>query len=180
MSRVRFSGQLGAVLTPLAILGLNASVAAAAPTSGKVQASKAEDAATAQIIADSSGSATPAHVVATAASGSQGFPASVPVTKIKGEGKTAIFRPSSLTVSEDTTGANCEEPMPPSSFVIKNTGTATAYVTVEGSLVSSIPKGQTAPVCVAGGTAGLQVTLNLSNKKNTKTYSGELTVTTSD
>jgi hypothetical protein len=179
MSRVRFSGQLAAVLTPLAVLGLNASVAAAAPTSGKVQVSKAEDAGTAQIIADSSGSAVPARVVARAASGSLGFPASVPVTKIKGEGKTAIFKPSSLTVSEDTTG-NCEESIPPSSFVIKNTGTATAYVTVEGSPVSSIPKGQTAPVCVAGGTAGLQVTLNLSNKKNTKTYSGELTVTTSD
>ena len=161
MRRVRF-GQLAAVVTlPLAILGVDASIAAAAPASGKA-------------------SVTPARIVARAASGSQEFSPSAPVTKIKGEGKTAVFKPSSLTVSEDTTGGDCEESSLYVSFVIKNTGTSTAYLAFEGSSVGSIPARQSVPVCITGEGAGAQLTLNLSNKKNTKTYSGEVTATTSD
>jgi hypothetical protein len=161
MRRVRF-GQLAAVVSlPLAIFGVDASVAAAAPASGKV-------------------SATPASIVARAASGSQDFSPSVPVTKIKGEGKTAVFKPSSLTVSEDTSGGECEESPMFTSFVIKNTGTSKAYLSFDGSAIGSIPARQSVPVCVTGQSAGTQLTLNLSNKKNTKTYSGEVTLTTSD
>jgi hypothetical protein len=161
MRRVRF-GQLAAVVTlPLAIAGVDASIAAAAPASGKV-------------------SATPAIVIARAASGSQNFSPSVPVTKIKGQGRTAIFKPSSLTASEDTTGGECEESPMFTSFVIKNTGTSTAFLAFDGTAVGSIRSRQSVPVCIAGQSAGTQLTLNLSNKKTTKTYSGEITVTTSD
>jgi len=161
MRRVRF-GQLAAVVTlPLAIFGVDESIAAAAPASGKL-------------------SATPARIVARAASGAQDFSPSVPVTKIKGEGKTAVFKPSSLRVSEDTTGGECEESPMFTSFVIKNTGTSTAYLTFDGGTVGSIPARQSAPLCITDQTAGTQLTLNLSNKKNTRTYSGEVTVTTSD
>jgi hypothetical protein len=161
MRRVRF-GQLAAVVTlPLAIFGVDASIAGAAPASGKV-------------------SAAPARIVAGGASGSQDFSPSVPVTKIKGEGKTAVFKPSSLTASEDTTGGDCEESSLYTSFVIKNTGTSAAYLSFDGGAVGSIPARQSTSVCIYGQTAGTQLTLNLSNKKDTKTYSGEVTVTTSD
>ncbi len=160
MPRVRFGKLAAGVTLPLAIVAVGPSIATAAPASGKV-------------------SGSPARIVAGAAFGSQAFSPSVPVTKIKGEGKTAVFKPSSFTVSEDTTG-DCEESPMFASFIIKNTGTSTAYLTFEGGSVGSISKGQSTPVCITGQTAGTQLTLNLSNKKNTKTYSGEVTVTTSD
>jgi hypothetical protein len=161
MRRVRF-GQLAAMATvPLALFGVDASIAAAAPASAKI-------------------SSTAPRIVARAGSGLQDFSPSVPVTKIKGEGKTAVFKPSSLTVSEDTTGGECEESPMFASFVIKNTGTSTAYLAFDGSAVGSVPSHQSVPVCIAGQSAGTQLTLNLSNKKDTKTYSGEVTVTTSD
>jgi hypothetical protein len=159
MRRVRL-GQLVSVVTlPLAIVGVDASIVAAAPASG------------------SKVSATSARIVARPASGLREFSPSVPVTKIKGEGKTAVFKPSSLTVSEDTSGGDCADY---NSFVIKNTGTSAAYLTFEGGSVGSIPARQSVGVCLYGNGAGAQLTLNLSNKKNTKTYSGEVTVTTSD
>lgn len=161
MRRVRF-GQLAAAVTlPLAIFGVDASIAAAAPASGRA-------------------SALPTRIIVRTASGSQDFSPSVPVTKVKGEGRTGVFKPSSLTVSEDTTGGACEESPMFASFLIKNTGTSKAYLTFDGDAVGSVPARHSVPVCITGQTAGTQLTLNLSNKKDTKTYSGEITVTTSD
>jgi hypothetical protein len=101
-------------------------------------------------------------------------PLTVPKSKIVGEGSTAVFNPSALTVAEDTSG-DC------SPFVkdmsIANKGTQTAYVTYGGAPLGSIPAGHSSPVCWSGGSAGDTVTLGLSNKKNTKTYSATLTIT---
>jgi hypothetical protein len=127
------------------------------------------------------GAATSAHIVAKEASGSQGFsPAVVPTSKIKGQGPTAFFKPSALTVSEDTSGGNCAESNAPVSFVLKNRGTATAYVTFNGSPFGTIPAGQYGTVCVYGGGAGAHAAFGLSNKRDTKTYTGTLTITTSN
>ncbi len=102
-------------------------------------------------------------------------PLTVPKSKIIGEGSTAVFNPTAITVAEDTSGNNC------SPFVkdmsIANKGTQTAYVTYGGSPLGSIPAGHSGPICWSGGSAGDTVTLGLSNKKNTKTYSSTLTIT---
>jgi hypothetical protein len=126
------------------------------------------------------GAATSAHLVAHGASASLRFPAGVPTSKIKGEGKTAVFKPTALTVAEDTSGGNCGESTPPASFELKNTGTATAFLTFDGSPLGSLPAGQAGTVCLFGGSAGAQATIGLSNKKDTKTYAGTLTITASD
>lgn len=126
------------------------------------------------------GAATGGHVVARAATGSQAFSTAIPSSKIKGEGKTAVFKPSALTVSEDTSGGNCGETNPPTSLTIKNTGTATAFVTFDGSPEFSLPKGEVESICLYGGSKGATATLGLTNKKDTKSYSGELALTASD
>jgi hypothetical protein len=126
------------------------------------------------------GAATSGHLVAHGASASLRFPAGVPTSKIKGEGRTAIFKPNALTVAEDTSGGNCAESSPPVSFELKNTGTATAFLTFNGSPLGSLPAGQAGTVCLFGGTAGDQATIGLSNKKDTKTFPGTLTITASD
>ena len=126
------------------------------------------------------GAATSAHLVAGGASGSLRFSPGIPTSKIKGEGKTAFYKPSALTVSEDTSGGNCVESNPPVSFTIKNTGTATAFVTFQGSPAFSLLKGQTEDVCLYGGSAGDHATMGLSNKKDGVTFPGTLTITTSN
>ncbi len=126
------------------------------------------------------GAATSPHFVVTGASGAHGFSPAIPTSKIKGQGKTAVFKPKALTISEDTSGGNCTESNPPTSFEIKNTGTATAFVTFGGSPFFSLPKSETELICVSGGSAGSTATLGLSNKKNTKTYPATLTITASD
>ena len=62
------------------------------------------------------GAATSAHLVARGASGSLRFSPGIPTSKIKGEGQTAFYKPSALTVSEDTSGGNCGESNPPAAF----------------------------------------------------------------
>ncbi len=127
------------------------------------------------------GAAAPGvHAVARAAASSHVVPATTPSSKIKGEGSTAKYKPTALTVAEDTSGGACAESTPPVSFTIKNKGTATAYVTFEGSPAFKLPKGQTEDICLYGGSAGDQATLGLSNKTNTVTYASTLTITTSD
>lgn len=126
------------------------------------------------------GAATSAHLVARGASGSLRFVPGIPTSKIKGEGQTAVYKPSALTVSEDTSGGNCGESTPPASFALKNTGTATAYVTFNGSPLGALPAGQVGTVCVFGGTAGGQATIGLSNKKDRTTFAGTLIITASD
>jgi hypothetical protein len=119
-----------------------------------------------------SGASTGIHfrMVATAAG-----PLAVPKSKIIGSGSAAVFNPTALTVAEDTSGNNC---MP---FVkdmsIANKGTQTAYITYGGAPLGSIPAGHSSPVCWSGGMAGDTVTLGLSNKKDSKTYSSTLTIT---
>jgi hypothetical protein len=113
-------------------------------------------------------------------SGSLRFLPGIPTSKIKGEGKTAVFRPSALTVGEDTSGSNCQESSPPTSFALKNKGTATAYVTFNGEPVGALPAGKTGTLCLYGGNAGSQATVGLSNQKGTKAFPGTLNVTTSD
>ncbi len=109
-----------------------------------------------------------------------GFPPSYPTSKIKGQGSTAKFKPSALTVAEDTSGGNCAETGAPVSFVLKNTGTASAFVTFNGGPLGKLPAGQTGTVCLYGGAAGDQATVGLSNKKGTVTYNATLTLTASD
>ena len=126
------------------------------------------------------GAATGVHVVAGTAAGSQVFSSAVPTTKIKGEGSTATFKPSALTVGEDTSGGDCDETPLPTSFVIKNTGTATAYLDLGGAKPVPLPKAENLDVCVSGGTAGSTATLTMSNKKGTKVYAAKLKITASD
>jgi hypothetical protein len=111
---------------------------------------------------------------------SHGFPASYPTSKIKGQGSTAKFKPNALTVAEDTSGGNCAETNAPVSFALKNTGTAAAYVTFNGSPVGKLPAGDTGTLCLYGGSAGAQATVGLSNKKDTVQYNGTLLITASD
>jgi hypothetical protein len=125
------------------------------------------------------GAATSAHLVTRGASGSLRFSPGIPTSKIKGQGATAVYKPSALTVSEDTSGGNCGESTPPLSFEIKNTGTAKAYVTNNGVPLETIPAHKSWTVCVYGGTAGDQVRLGLSTKNDTN-YAAVLIITTSD
>jgi hypothetical protein len=126
------------------------------------------------------GAATSPHAVLHGASGSKGFSPAVPTSKIKGQGKTAVFKPAALTVAEDTSGGNCAETGAPVSFALKNTGTASAYVTFDGSPLGKLPKGTAGTVCLYGGAAGDQATVGLSNKTGTVTYKATLTITASD
>jgi hypothetical protein len=126
------------------------------------------------------GAAPSAHIVARAASGSQAFAPAIPTSKIKGQGSTAVFKPSTLTVTEDTSGGACSETNPPTSFMVKNTGTATAFVTFGGAPAFALPKATTEIICLSGGAAGSKAQLGLANKKDTKTYAGKLKITTSD
>ena len=126
------------------------------------------------------GAATSAQIVVRGASGSQVFSPTVPTSKIKGEGRTAFFKPSALTAPEDTSGGNCSGTNPPTSFAVKNTGTATAYLTVEGGAFAALLAGRTIDVCMFGSSAGATLTLGLTNKRNTKTFAAILTVTASD
>ena len=87
---------------------------------------------------------------------------------------------TALTVAEDTSGGACAESTPPVSFTIKNKGTATAYVTFEGSPAFSLPASETEDICVYGGAAGEQATLGLSDEKDTVNYASTLTITLSD
>jgi hypothetical protein len=127
------------------------------------------------------GAAAPGvHAVARAAASSHVVPATTPSSKIKGQGSTAKYKPTALTVAEDTSGGNCGESTPPVSFTIKNTGTKSAYVTFDGAPGFKLPKGETEDICLYGGTAGDQATLGLSNKADTVTYASTLTITASD
>ena len=101
-----------------------------------------------------------------------------PKAKIVGEGKTAVFKPTALTVAEDTSGNDCLPIV--AEAKITNKGTATAYVTFEGSPIFLVPSKQSEFVCSYGYGAGAKLVLGLSNKKDTKTYSSTLTLTTSD
>ena len=111
---------------------------------------------------------------------SHSFPSAIPTSKIKGQGSTATYHPSALTVAEDTSGGGCTEASPPISFQVKNKGTKAAYVTISGSPFFKLPAGQTEDICVSGGVAGDQAVLGLSNKTNSVTYASTLTITTSD
>jgi hypothetical protein len=102
----------------------------------------------------------------------------VPKAKIVGEGKTAVYNPTALTVAEDTSGNECSTGF--ISMKLKNAGTATAYVTFAGSPAFSLAAAATEDLCFYGGEAGDTAQLGLSNKKDTKTYASTLTITTSD
>jgi hypothetical protein len=108
------------------------------------------------------------------------FKSSVPKSKIVGQGATAVFKPTALNVTEDTSGGDCAESGAPTSFELVNTGTATAYVTFNGSVLGGLPAGKKGGVCVYGGAAGDQATIGLVNKKDTKTYKSTLTITLTD
>jgi hypothetical protein len=95
--------------------------------------------------------------------------------KIVGEGKTAVYNPTALSVPEDTTGGDCQDGF--TSFKIKNTGTADAYVTVNNNPFFPLAAGATAGICIDGGQPGDQETFGLANKKGTKFYSASLLIT---
>jgi ABC-type phosphate transport system substrate-binding protein len=121
------------------------------------------------------GASTAAHVRIVGASPAS----SVPKSKIIGQGSTAAYNPTALTVAEDTSGNPCNGDNFVS-FKIKNKGTGTAYLTSGGSPVATLPAGNAVNVCASGFTQGDQTTLRLSNKKGTKTYASTLTLTFSD
>ena len=54
-----------------------------------------------------------------------------PKAKIVGEGKTAVYKPTALTMAEDTSGGDCNPFV--SNAKIVNKGSETAYVTFDGS-----------------------------------------------
>ncbi len=117
--------------------------------------------------------------VVTTAARPLAHPLAVPKSKIEGQGKTATFHPTALTVAEDTSGNDCVGDNF-TSFKLKNTGTATAWVTFNGELLGGLPKGETGGICVYNGAAGDQATVGLTNKADTKTYASTLTITLSD
>ncbi len=119
-----------------------------------------------------SGASTGIHfrVVATTAG-----PLSVPKSKIIGSGSTAVFHPAALTVAEDTSGNECSPFI--TEMKIVNSGTKTAFVTLDGSSWFSLKAGHGEDICWFGGSAGETASIGLSNKKDTKTYSATLTLT---
>jgi hypothetical protein len=98
---------------------------------------------------------------------------------IVGQKKEAAFDPNSITAPEDSSGGDCMESSPSVSFTVTNTGKQTAYVTFEGSPNFMLKKHGVAPVCIYGLASGSKVDLGLTNKKDTKTYVGSLTITLS-
>jgi hypothetical protein len=108
------------------------------------------------------------------------FVPAYPVSNIKGQGRTAKYKPDALSVTEDTSGGNCGESGPPTSFGIANTGTKTAHITLNGGLLGNIPAGQSGTVCLYGGAAGDSLTFGLGNKAGTVEFAAKLTVTTTD
>jgi hypothetical protein len=103
------------------------------------------------------------------------FNSSTAKAKIVGEGKTAVYNPTALTVPEDTTGGDCNDGF--TSFKMKNTGTATAYITVNNTPFFPLAAGGTAGLCIDGGQPGDQETFGLANKKGTKFFSASLLIT---
>jgi hypothetical protein len=83
------------------------------------------------------------HIVVAGAPGSHGFSPTVPPSTIKGEGPTAVYKPSALTVTKDKSGGNCAESSPPASLVLENKGTATTFVTFGGSPLGPLLAGHT-------------------------------------
>jgi len=99
----------------------------------------------------------------------------VPKSKIVGNTSAAVYKPAALSAAEDTSGGNCSDTFV--SFEIINTGTATEYVTIDGSTFFTLTAGSEASLCTEGGAAGDQQTYGLSNKKDTKNYKATLLVT---
>lgn len=100
---------------------------------------------------------------------------STPKAKIVGEGKTAVYKPTALSVEEDTSGGDCNDGF--TSFTLKNTGTATAYITIDEQPFFPLSAGSKAGICIDGGQAGESETFGLTNKKDTKDYSSTLEIT---
>jgi hypothetical protein len=100
-----------------------------------------------------------------------------PNSNIVGQGSTAKFKPKKLTSAEDTSGNMCDPFI--AEMSITNTGTKTAYITYAGAPFFKLKKGTGTDICWYGGQAGDVVVLNLSNKANTITYAGKLTITLS-
>ena len=98
-----------------------------------------------------------------------------PNTNIVSQGSTAKFVPKKLMVGEDTSGNMCNPFVDEMS--ITNTGTKTAYITYGGSPAFKLKKGTGTELCWEGGSAGDKAVLNLSNKTNTVTCAGKLTIT---
>ncbi len=126
-----------------------------------------------------------AHVVIARDAGPLVNPLSLPKSKIKGKGSSATYSPTALSAAEDTSGGDCSETPFPSDMKIKNSGTATAYITIYsgGSTPAAfytLPAGQSVGVCFYNAYAGYQWTFGLSNKKGTKNYAATLTVTLTD
>ena len=97
----------------------------------------------------------------------------VPNSNIVGNGKKAVYNPNHLKFKDV---ASCGDPSV--SFDITNTGTKTAYVTVDGSPFAAVPAGTEEGVCGATSIPkGETDTFGLSNAANTKTFPGTLTVT---
>lgn len=130
--------------------------------------------------ATAAGASTKPHVKLSASGGSAKvvYTFAGPKSKIVGEGKTAVYKPDALSVAEDTSGNMCSPFIEEAEF--KNTGTATAYLTIDGSYAATLSAGAHTFICSYGGTAGDQLTIGLSNKTGTKLYAGTLLITFSD
>lgn len=105
------------------------------------------------------------------------FKSSTPKAKIIGEGSTATFKPTALSIAEDTSGGECGESTPPVSFTLNNTGTSVAYITFDGTDEGGLAASTKYDICIYGGSAGDTATVGLTNKKGTKTYKSTLTLT---
>ena len=103
-------------------------------------------------------------------------PAKTPNTDIVGNGKKAVYKPTSLKVKEDTSGNNCSTGFV--SFTISNTGTKTAYLAIDGSAINyGIPAATVVNVCSYGGAAGDQETFGLANAAGTKVFASTVLIT---
>ena len=101
-----------------------------------------------------------------------------PNSNIVGQGSTAKYNPKTLTIAEDTSGANCTTGF--ISLTITNTGTKKAFVTIDKAPFFTAPPGTMWDICFYGGGAGATAKIGLSNKTGTIFYKGHLKITTSD
>lgn len=132
--------------------------------------------------ATTAGASTKAGIELSSSGGSASpkttFDFSGPKSKILGSGKTAVFKPTAITMAEDTSGNNCTPFI--SEAELANKGTGTAYVTLDGSPFVTLTAHTHTFICAYGYGAGTEFNVGLSNKKDTKAYSAALTITTSD
>jgi hypothetical protein len=96
-----------------------------------------------------------------------------PNINIVGNGKLAVYSKRSLKVLEDDTNG-CKTGFV--SFTLTNTGTKTAFVTINGAPNQPIAAGVLSDYCESGAFPGYKLIFGLANKTNTVAYNAKMRV----